>query len=144
MTRSQTVKAADALEKWLKRFPNQGVRLNDLSMFSGGGCLGPGTYVAHADKASRFAANCTRHDGDSGSVLKVRVSFQRAKYASNHDHSWLTHEACRAEHTSVSSLSEWCLKHARQIEVLEIRRIACGDTLPAFEDDAMSLSVVRR
>ena len=113
---------------------------------SGGGCLGPGTYVAHADKASRFAANCSRHDGDSGAVLKVRISFQRAKYVSHDDNSWLSqgYDACRAERTSSSPLPEWCLKHASQIEVLEIRRIACGDHLPAFEDEAMSLSVVRR
>ena len=113
---------------------------------SGGGCLGPGTYVAHADKASRFAANCTRHDGDSGAVLKVRISFQRAKYVSHDDQSWLSqgYDACRAERTSSSPLSEWCLKHASQIEVLDCRRIACGDHLPAFEDEAMSLSVVRR
>ena len=113
---------------------------------SGGGLLGPGTYVAHADKASRFAANCTRHDGDSGAVLKVRISFQRAKYVSHNDNSWLSqgYDACRAERTSGSSLPEWCLKHASQIKVLEIRRIACGDHLPAFEDEAMSLSVVRQ
>ena len=113
---------------------------------SAGGWLGPGTYVAHADKASRFAANCMRHDGDSGAVLKVRISFQRAKYVSHDDQSWLSqgYDACRAERTSSSSLPEWCLKHASQIEVLEIRRIACGDHLPAFEDEAMSLSVVRR
>ena len=47
---------------------------------SAGGCLGAGTYVARADKASKFAANCPRHAGDAGAVVKVRITFSKAKF----------------------------------------------------------------
>eukprot|EP00961_Rhodomonas_salina_P250279 3383451-Rhodomonas_salina.2 len=111
-----------------------------------GGLLGPGTYVARADKASKFAANCQRHGGDTGAVVKVRITFTRAKYVSSDDRSWLSegYDACRAERTSLSPYPEWCLKRPDQVEVLEVRSIACGDNLPAFEGEAMSLAVVRQ
>ena len=113
---------------------------------SQGGCLGPGTYVAHADKASRFAANCPRHGGDAGAVVKVRITFTKPKYVKYNDSSWHSqgYDACRADTTSRSGLPEWCLKDSRQVEVLEIRNIACGEDMPAFEDEALSLSAVRR
>ena len=113
---------------------------------SSDGLLGPGTYVAHADKASRFAANCPRHGGDAGAVVKVRITFTRAKYVSYNDRSWISEgfDACRAERTSSSPYPEWCLKSARQVEVLEIRSIACGSRLPAFEGENISLAVVRQ
>ena len=112
---------------------------------SSDGLLGPGTYVARADKASKFAANCPRHGGSSGAVVKVRISFTRAKFVSFNDHVWLSegYDACRAERTSMSPYPEWCLKSPSQVEVLEVRPIACGATLPAFEGEAMSLDVVR-
>ena len=77
-----------------------------------GTCLGPGTYVARADKASRFGANCSRHGGESGAVVKVRINFTRAKYVPYDDRSWISegYDACRSERTSRSGHPEWCLK----------------------------------
>ena len=54
---------------------------------SSNGCLGPGTYVARSDKASQFAANCPRHGGDAGAVVKVCITFSRAKYVHDDDRS---------------------------------------------------------
>ena len=109
-------------------------------------CLGPGTYVARADKASKFGANCSRHGGESGAVVKVRISFTRAKYVRYDDHSWISegYDACRAERTSRSDHPEWCLKSPSQVKVLDVRPIACGAGLPAFEGEAMSLGAVRQ
>ena len=113
---------------------------------SSGGCLGGGTDVARADKASKFAANCPRHGGPSGAVIKVRITFTNAKYTNYNDQSWQSegYDACRAEKTSASPHPEWCLKRAEQVEVLEIRPIACGEELPAFEGEALSLGAVRQ
>eukprot|EP00966_Prymnesium_polylepis_P278746 6439555-Prymnesium_polylepis.1 len=110
------------------------------------GLLGPGVYIARADKASKFAANCQRHGGDSGAVVKVRITFTRPKYVEFNDNSWLSegYDACRAERTSGSPHPEWCLKSTDQVEVLEVRPIPCGDELPAFEGEAMSLGTVRQ
>ena len=46
---------------------------------SDGGCLGPGIYVARADKTSKFASNCSRHGGDAGAVVEVCIAFHRSK-----------------------------------------------------------------
>jgi len=112
---------------------------------SQGGCLGPGTYVAHADKASRFAANCPRHGGDAGAVVEVRITYTRAKYCKNNNGSWQDegYDACRADQTTNSSHPEWCLKHSSQVQVVDIRKIECGVQLPAFEGEALSLGAVR-
>ena len=113
---------------------------------SASGCLGPGTYVARADKASKFAANCSRHGGASGAVVKVRITFQNAKYVRSDDKSWRSegYDACRTDRTSLSDNPEWCLASPSQVEVLEIRQIPCGEQLPAFEAELLALHVVRR
>jgi hypothetical protein len=84
---------------------------------SDGGCLGPGTYVARADKASKFASNCSRHGGDAGAVVEVRIAFNRAKFVAYDDHTWIAegYDACRAERTSRSPHPEWCVKSPHQV-----------------------------
>jgi hypothetical protein len=113
---------------------------------SAGGCLGAGTYVARADKASKFAANCPRHAGDAGAVVKVRITFSKAKYVTYDDKTWQSqgYDACRADKTSFSPHPEWCVKNPSQLEVLDIRRVQCGSELPAFEGERLSLFVVRQ
>jgi len=110
-----------------------------------GGCLGAGTYVARADKASRFAATCSRHGGDAGAVVEVRITFARAKYVRYNDSTWQAEgfDACRAERTSASEHPEWCLKSPSQVVVKEIRKVHCGVDRPAFEGEALSLGGVR-
>ena len=114
------------------------------------GCLGPGVYVAHHDKAFRFAANCPRHGGDAGVVVKVRITFSNAKYVRGDDQNWQSqgYDACRAEYTSASTRMEWCLKRPGQVEFLAIQPIECGAALPGFElpefEEALSLDAVRR
>ena len=97
-------------------------------------------------KASRFGAECSRHGGESGAVVKVRINFTRAKYVHYDDRSWISegYDACRAERTSRSDHPEWCLKSPSQVKVLEVRPIACGAGLPAFEGETMSLGAVRQ
>ena len=109
------------------------------------GCLGPGVYVARADKASRFAADSARHGGVSGAVLKLRITFWNAKYVRSDDVSWQSQgfDACRADTTTRSGQPEWCLKNPRQVEVIDVRQIAAGDRLPAFEGEVLSLPTVR-
>ena len=110
-----------------------------------GGCLGAGTYVARADKASRFAATCSRHGGDAGAVVEVRITFARAKYVRYNDSTLQAEgfDACRAERTSASEHPEWCLKSPSQVVVKEIRKVHCGVDRPAFEGEALSLGGVR-
>ena len=109
------------------------------------GCLGPGVYVARADKASRFAADSARHGGVSGAVLKLRITFWNAKYVRSDDVSWQSQgfDACRADTTTRSGQPEWCLKDPRQVEVIDVRQIAPGERLPAFEVEMLSLAAVR-
>lgn len=117
---------------------------------SSSGCLGAGVYVAHHDKAFRFAADCPRHGGDAGVLVKVRITFKNAKYVCGDDDTWQGrgHDACRAEYTSRSARMEWCLKSTRQVEILGIQPIECGAALPKFElpgfEEALSLDSVRR
>jgi hypothetical protein len=98
-----------------------------------------------ADKASRFAALCSRHGGEAGAIVQVRIAFTRAKYVKYNDTSWQAEgfDACRAERTSASQHPEWCLKSPSQVVVQEIRKIECGVDLPAFEGEALSLGGVR-
>ena len=109
------------------------------------GCLGPGVYVARADKASAFASDSGRHGGASGAVLKLRITFWNAKYVRSDDVAWQSQgfDACRADRTSRSGKPEWCLKDPRQVEVIDVRQIAAGDRLPAFEGEVLSLPAVR-
>ena len=117
---------------------------------STGGCLGPGVYVAHHDKASKFAANCPRHGGDAGVVVKVKITFSRAKYVRGDDQKWRSegYDACRAEWTSASTNMEWCLASPTQVEFLAIQSVPCGAPPPAFElagfEETLSLDAVRR
>lgn len=117
---------------------------------SSDGCLGKGVYVAHHDKAFRFAANCPRHGGDAGAVVKVRITFTNAKYVRGDDTTWRTegHDACRTEYTSSSTIMEWCLASVSQVEFLAIHAVECGTSLPSFElpgfEESLSLEGVRR
>ena len=100
--------------------------------------------MARADKASRFAADSARHGGASGAVLKVRITFWNAKYVRSDDVSWQSQgfDACRADTTTRSGQPEWCLKDPRQVEVIDVRQIAPGERLPAFEGELLSLPAV--
>ena len=116
------------------------------------GCLGPGVYVAHGDKATRFACNCAWHGGTEGTTLTVRVTFTNAKYVEYDDKRWQAegYDACRAAETCVhacshespflrpaltpspscagrsgSSNMEWCLKSPEQCEVLDVDCVQC-------------------
>jgi len=95
---------------------------------SKGGCLGPGVYVAREEKATRFAANLSRHGGETGGLVKVNVTFRNAKYVSGDDNSWQRqgYDACRTDKTSVSSNIEWCMKSRSQVQVVSIQQIT-GD-----------------
>ena len=104
------------------------------------------TVASWADKASRFAASCSRHGGEAGAVVQVRITFTNPKYVRFNDNTWQAEgfDACRADRTSASANPEWCLKSPSQVVVQEIRKIQCGDDLPAFEGEAISLGSVRR
>ena len=92
---------------------------------SEGGCLGPGIYVAREDKARRFAENSGRHGSANGGLVEVLVSFCNAKYVGRNDAYWQSEgfDACRASETSASTNMEWCIKDARQVQVLRIEKI---------------------
>jgi len=98
------------------------------------------------DKAFKFAANCPRHQGDSGAMVKVRITFTKAKYVRSDNLCWQAegYDACRTEYTSRSTHPEWCLKYASQVEVLEVMSVPCGGDLPNFDyEEHLSLPMVR-
>ena len=89
------------------------------------GLLGPGIYVAEEDKARRFAQDKSRHGGDEGALLKVKITFYNPKYVNSNDNTWQSqgYDACRAARTTASSNPEWCVKDASQVELLSIERV---------------------
>ena len=86
------------------------------------GLLGPGVYVAHYDKALKFALALWRHGGDSGGMVEVIISFRNPKYVRYNDYKWQDegYDACRADETSASTNMEWCVASADQVRVLRI------------------------
>ena len=93
---------------------------------SSSGLLGSGIYVAREDKARRFAQNKSRHGGEEGALIKVKITFSNPKYVESNDTSWQSqgYDACRASSTSASTNMEWCVKDASQVEVLNIERVS--------------------
>ncbi|EOD27629.1 hypothetical protein EMIHUDRAFT_235497 [Emiliania huxleyi CCMP1516] len=77
------------------------------------GCLGPGVYLARADKALRFAQEGGRHGGAEGGLVEVLVRFKNPKFVAADDDTWQAegYDACRAEETSASQNMEWCVLH---------------------------------
>ncbi|EOD31837.1 hypothetical protein EMIHUDRAFT_231247 [Emiliania huxleyi CCMP1516] len=73
------------------------------------GCLGPGVYLARADKALRFAQEGGRHGGAEGGLVEVLVRFKNPKFVAADDDTWQAegYDACRAEETSASQNMEW-------------------------------------
>ena len=73
------------------------------------GCLGPGVYVARADKASAFAPTAAARRRERR--RPARITFWNAKYVRSDDVSWQSQgfDACRADRTSRSGKPEWCL-----------------------------------
>lgn len=84
---------------------------------SQGGLLGAGIYVARQDKALRFAQDQSRHGGSAGGLVEVLVTVTNPKYVSSNNTSWQFegHDACRADHTSVSSNMEWVIASRGQV-----------------------------
>eukprot|EP00966_Prymnesium_polylepis_P082752 1916201-Prymnesium_polylepis.1 len=109
------------------------------------GLLGPGVYVARFDKASSFAENCPRHGGDEGAIVKVRITYTNAKMVHGDYNGWQQegYDACRAERTSMSSHMEWCLKTPAQVEVLEVKKLACCSVVPESEAPSTSVNTQR-
>ena len=66
------------------------------------------TVASWADKASRFAASCSRHGGEAGAVVQVRITFTNPKYVRFNDNTWQAEgfDACRADRTSASANPE--------------------------------------
>lgn len=92
------------------------------------GCLGPGVYVAHKEKATKFASD-PRHGGAEGGLVHVLVSFGNPKFVCNDDRSWQQEgfDACRADHTSFSSNMEWCMAETSQVQIISVQQIALED-----------------
>jgi hypothetical protein len=90
------------------------------------GLLGAGVYVARQDKALRFAQDQSRHGGSAGGLVEVLVTVTNPKYVSSNNTSWRAegHDACRADHTSISSNMEWVIASRSQVKVVRISRVS--------------------
>ena len=95
------------------------------------GCLGRGIYVAHEDKARKFAELHARETGaDRVGLVHLIVTVANPKYVLKNDYYWqsegyngLPYDACRAERTTVSTNMEWCIRDAHQVEVTRVEEV---------------------
>ena len=80
---------------------------------SSGGQLGAGVYLAHEDKAERFAQD-RGGNGMSGVVFKCQFTCNNPKYVRSNAHAgdWARegHDGVRTDDTSLSSNMEWCVQ----------------------------------
>ena len=69
---------------------------------SSDGCLGPGVYVGREGKALRFARDGSRHGGNAGGLIKVKVRVYNPKLTETDDRAWRYEgfDACRADYTT--------------------------------------------
>ena len=104
------------------------------------GCLGPGVYVARADKAIGFAQSGWRHEGARGGLVEAKVTILNPKFVSYQDRSWLAegYDACRTEQTEFSTQMEWCIASPSQLRVVRVTEVAlvtdAHDAPPPGED----------
>ena len=84
-------------------------------------------------KALRFAQDGSRHGGSEGGLVECLVTFNKPKFVKDDDRGWQAegYDACRADHTSASTHTEWCLRDPSQLQVLKLFRLPLKTPAPS-------------